>query len=104
MTSPPKSTPAAPRPAARIEDSRPWEQPWWKPSEGNLSTFVFLIALHALGIAGLVLYPIPSRNVVLVAAPLMLLGGLAITVVYHRAIAHRALKLNPVLEQILIFF
>jgi len=32
------------------------------------------------------------------------LGGLGTTVGYHRALAHRAVKLNPVVEQILVFF
>jgi len=31
-------------------------------------------------------------------------GGLGTTVGYHRALAHRAVKLHPVVEQILIFF
>src|SRR5207245_10641578 len=31
-------------------------------------------------------------------------GALGTTVGYHRALAHRAVKLNPVVEQILIFF
>jgi len=31
-------------------------------------------------------------------------GGLGTTVCYHRALAHRALRLHPVVQEILIFF
>jgi stearoyl-CoA desaturase (delta-9 desaturase) len=34
----------------------------------------------------------------------MAAGGLGTTVGFHRALSHRAVKLNPVVEQILIFF
>ena len=38
------------------------------------------------------------------AATISWLGGIGTTVGYHRAIAHRALRLNPAVRAVMIFF
>jgi stearoyl-CoA desaturase (delta-9 desaturase) len=46
----------------------------------------------------------PPVSAIIAAVVLLFMGGLGTTVAYHRALAHRAVALNPVIEQILIFF
>jgi stearoyl-CoA desaturase (delta-9 desaturase) len=84
--------------------ARPWEVPFWKPAPGQAGTLIFLVLIHALAVAGLFLYPLPSLPVLAYAILLASLGGLGTTVCYHRTLAHRTLKLHPVLEHILIFW
>jgi stearoyl-CoA desaturase (delta-9 desaturase) len=57
-----------------------------------------------VALLGVVLTPVPGVPVFAVTVGLAVLGSLGTTVAYHRALAHRALRLNPVLEQVLIFF
>jgi fatty-acid desaturase len=82
---------------------QPWDAPWWHIAEGQGPIFIHLVAIHALAAVGLVLYPIPGWPVFLVAVGLVALGGLGTTVCYHRGLAHRSVKLHPVVEQVLIF-
>lgn len=91
------SSPAA---AAR---ERPWEQPWWKPAPGKGIVFFYLVLIHALAIAGLILFPLPGWRIFGVALLLGCFGGLGTTVAYHRLLAHRTLHLNRAVEQLLIF-
>lgn len=84
-------------------ESRPWDLPFWKAAPGNEGTLVYLITIHALTIAGLILFPLPSLRVFGWALLLMALGGLGTTVCYHRTLAHRTVKLNLFIEQLLIF-
>jgi stearoyl-CoA desaturase (delta-9 desaturase) len=86
-----------------LQGVRPWEAPIWRPAQGQFATLVFLVLIHALAVVGLVLYPLPSLPVLGGAVLLASLGGLGTTVCYHRALAHRTLKLHPILEQALIF-
>jgi stearoyl-CoA desaturase (delta-9 desaturase) len=65
---------------------------------------IFIVAVHILSLVGVILYPLPGWKVVLGALLMACAGGLGTTVGYHRALSHRAVKLNPVVEQILIFF
>jgi stearoyl-CoA desaturase (delta-9 desaturase) len=88
----------------RISEVRPWERGWWKPCKGNLGVLIHLVTIHALALAGLILFPIPGWKVFLVALGAVLLGGVGVTVCYHRYLAHKTLRMNPILEQILIFF
>ena len=94
--------PAAP--VERITEARPWERAWWKPSAGNLGVLLYLAAIHSLALAGFILFPIPGWKVFLLALACAMAGGAGTTVCYHRYLAHRTLRMNPVLEQILIFF
>src|ERR1044071_4845703 len=87
----------------KLIDDRPWERPWCKPSRVNVSTFFYIIVIHILGIIGVILFPIPSLPVVIVGILLAIVGGLGVTVCYHRALSHGALKLHWLVENILIF-
>jgi len=82
----------------------PWEAPWWRVHPSQRLIFVYLIVLHVLGAVGLFLFPRPSAGVLLTALIFAVLGGFGTTVAYHRALAHRALKIHPWVEQVLIFF
>lgn len=87
-----------------LAEKHPWTLPWWKTDGENFWTLVYIILLHALTAVGLILYPLPGWPVFIGALIMAGLGGLGTTVGYHRALAHRAVKLHPVVEQILIFF
>lgn len=82
---------------------KPWEQPWWHVARGQTPVFVHLVAIHVLAAVGIALHPIPGWPVFLLTLALIALGGLGTTVCYHRALAHRSVRLNAVVEQILIF-
>ena len=94
--------------AVAVNGSHPAPQPWKRrflwcaPGEGW--TLGWIIFLHVSALMGLVLLPLPSWPVVVIAFSLIFLGGLGTTVCYHRSLAHRAVTLHPVIEQILIFF
>ncbi len=85
-------------------EKHPWTLPWWKAEGENFWVLVYIFAIHILSILGLVFYTLPGWPVFLSAMFLACLGGLGTTVGYHRALAHRAVKLHPVVEQILILF
>lgn len=82
---------------------RPWEKPIWKPAKGKGAVLFFLVLIHLLAAAGLILYPQPGLPIFGIAVLFFAAGGLGTTVVYHRGLAHRTLKLNPILEHLLIF-
>lgn len=81
---------------------QPWQRPWYWCAPGEWSTLGWIIALHLLAAAGLILLPLPSWPVLAAAGALIALGGLGTTVVYHRALSHCALALHPLVEQALI--
>jgi fatty-acid desaturase len=87
-----------------IVKSYPWERPFWKPTKGKGFIFFYLIAIHVLAITGLILFPIPSLRVIALTLIFSWLGGLGTTVCYHRTLSHRTVKLNKVIEHMLIFF
>ena len=82
----------------------PWTWPWWCPMTGQYLTFFWAMLIHMTAIVGLVLYPLPGWLLFLTAVALTWLGGLGTTVCYHRGLAHRALRLHPVVRDILTFF
>jgi len=86
------------------QDVRPWEQPFWKPAPGKAVVFCYLLLIHVLAIIGLILFPVPSWTVLGVSLSFAALGGLGATICYHRMLAHRTLKLNKVLEHLLVFW
>jgi fatty-acid desaturase len=90
--------------ASEIAKLQPWKQPWWRPGRGDGPTFVWMILIHAGALAGLVLAPLPGWRIVLCAAGLYFIGGLGTTVGYHRAIAHKSVKLHPIVRGVLTFF
>jgi stearoyl-CoA desaturase (delta-9 desaturase) len=64
----------------------------------------WVILIHATAIAGLILCPLPGWRLLLGALALSWIGGLGTTVCYHRALAHRALRLRPWVGTMLTFF
>lgn len=91
------SLPAKPAP------EHPWEQPWWRPAKGKAGVLFYLVLIHLLAIAGLILFPLPGWRVFGLTLLLGCIGALGTTVGYHRLLAHRTLQLNPLVEQLLIF-
>jgi stearoyl-CoA desaturase (delta-9 desaturase) len=87
-----------------LVEKHPWTLPWWKSYAGSRTVFKYLLLIHILAAVGIVLFPLPGWPVFLSALAATALGGLGTTVAYHRALSHRAVKLNPIAEQILIFF
>ncbi len=90
--------------STQLTDERPWMRPWWQYSKGNGSVLFYIVSVHLLALTGLILFPLPSWIVLTVALAVASMGGVGITVCYHRCMAHRSLRLNPVVENILIFF
>jgi stearoyl-CoA desaturase (delta-9 desaturase) len=89
---------------ARPGDSgRPWERPWWKPVRGKEGIFAYLVIIHILAVTGVLLFPKPPLPVLAWSVAFVVMGGLGTSVAYHRALAHRTVKLNAAVEQLLIF-
>ena len=86
-----------------LPEIRPWQWPVWKPARGKSGVLFYLVLVHVLAVAGLILYPVPSLRVLGIAVVFAALGGLGTTVCFHRALAHRTLRINPAVEQVLIF-
>ncbi|HXI02462.1 MAG TPA: fatty acid desaturase [Candidatus Saccharimonadales bacterium] len=84
-------------------ETHPWARSLWRPAPGERRTLLWIILIHATAIAGVFLSPAPSTGIFLGALALTWLGGIGTTVCYHRALAHRALKLNRHLERVLTF-
>ena len=82
----------------------PWNAPWWKTAAGDHATFYYIVLIHLLAAAGVIFFPTPGWPVAIATVTLAWLGGLAVTVCYHRALAHTALRLHPIVKHILIFF
>jgi fatty-acid desaturase len=83
-------------------EKHPWTQPWWKAEGESKWVLAYIIAIHVLALIGIVLFPIPGWKVLLTALVFASVGGFGTTIAYHRALAHRAVKLNPIVEQLLI--
>jgi len=111
------SNPATGQPAANVRQgflplsggpesagTFPWQRPWWLPNRGGWPTFGWVILIHAAALAGLILTPWPGVWIFLGALAIAWLGGMGTTIAYHRAIAHRSLRLHPVARGILTFF
>src|SRR5262249_7319493 len=64
----------------------------------------YIILVHALALLGLILFPLPGWRVFAIALAITSIGGVGTSVCYHRSLSHRALRLHPVIENILIFF
>lgn len=82
----------------------PWKSPWWKVAKGDGPTFFYVVLIHLLAAVGLLFFATPGWKVVVATIALGWLGGLGVTVGYHRALAHTALRLHPVVRHALIFF
>src|SRR5258706_15139829 len=86
------------------QQERPWDRPFWKPVHGKEGVFAYLVLIHVLAVVGLILFPVPSLKVVGMTLLSIAFGGLGTTVCYHRMLAHKTLKTNRVIEQVLIFW
>jgi len=82
----------------------PWKQPWWRPTRGDELFFAWFVLIHVGAVAGLILFPLPGWRVLLGAAALHFLGGLGTTVCYHRALAHKSLRLHPAVRNVFTLF
>ena len=78
--------------------------PWWRTTKQDRGVLPWFVLIHLTAIAGLILFPLPGWRIFFGAVAVAWIGGIGTTVCYHRAIAHRALELNPVVRGILIFF
>jgi len=83
---------------------RPWERPFWKPVRGRAGVFSYLVLIHVLAVIGLILFPLPSLSILSLTLVFTALGGFGTTVCYHRMLAHRTLKLNKIIEHLLVFW
>jgi len=88
---------------AEVTEAQPWTRPWYWVGEGDYTVLGYLLAIHLLSAIGLILFPLPGWPVFVTAVVLTGLGGLGTTVAFHRALSHRAAKLNVIVEQALIF-
>ena len=89
---------------AAIPGIRPWEEPFWKPAPGKAGILFYILLIHVLAVIGLILFPLPGWKILSLALILAALGGLGTTICYHRMLAHRTLKLNKVIEHLLVFW
>lgn len=108
---PPPAKASRPRPQPRHSAiAEPWLRSWLYRAKGESSTLGWVIGIHVLGLAGLIALPLmgislwPGWPALSVAVGLAMLGGIGTTVGYHRALTHRAVVLNPVVEHLLTFF
>jgi fatty-acid desaturase len=83
---------------------KPWLGPWWRAAPGEWPVLGWMVLIHVTAIVGLILFPLPGWPLFLSALALAWFGGIGTTVCYHRTIAHRALKLNPLVRHVLTFF
>lgn len=81
-----------------------WEWPWWRTTHHDRMVLPWFVLIHLTALAGLILFPLPGWRLLAGALALSWIGGIGTTVCYHRALAHRALKLNPWTEAVLTFF
>lgn len=81
-----------------------WEWPWWRTTRHDVMVLPWFILIHLTALTGLILFPLPGWRIFLGAIMLAWIGGIGTTVGYHRALAHRALRLHPVVQTVLIFF
>lgn len=84
--------------------SPPWQWPWWRSAPKQQLILVWVVLIHVTAALGLILFPLPGWPIFLTALLLAWLGGIGTTVCYHRALAHRSVRLHPVVRELLIFF
>src|SRR5207247_10744476 len=87
-----------------LTEQHPWTLPWWRADGDNFWTMIYIVAIHTLAAVGLLLFPLPGWKVFATALAITVLGGFGANIGFHRGLAHRAVKLNLVVEQFLILF
>src|SRR5437867_2887634 len=86
-----------------IQEIQPWDRPSWRPVRGKAGVLSYLVLIPVLAVIGLILFPLPGLRTLSLTLLFTALGGLGTTVCYHRMLAHRTLKLNKVIEHLLVF-
>jgi fatty-acid desaturase len=81
-----------------VHEPPPWTWPLTRWAKGEGWTLFWICLIHGMAALGLVLFPAPGWGLAGAAYALFWLGGLGTTVAYHRALAHRAVKLHPAVE------
>jgi stearoyl-CoA desaturase (delta-9 desaturase) len=84
--------------------SHPSQWPWWRTTRHDIVILPWILLIHLTAIVGLVMFPLPGWRVLLGTVALAWMGGIGTTVCYHRALAHRALRMNPIVRAVLTFF
>ncbi len=84
----------------------PWNRGWFYVAPGETPVMAWLLAIHVFTIVGAFVAPsfFPSWKILFASWFICFLGTLGVTVVLHRALSHKALKIHPVIEQFFIFF
>jgi fatty-acid desaturase len=90
--------------AADFAKYSPWKQPWWRAASGDSPVLLWVIFIHLAAAVGIVLTPLPGWRVLACAAAFYFLGGLGTTVGFHRALAHKSVRLHPVVRHLLTLF
>ena len=87
-----------------LVETPPWTWPWWRPAAGQQMTLLWIMLIHVTAAVGLVMCPLPGWPLLVMAGALAWVGGIGTTVCYHRALAHRAVRLHPAVRLVLTFF
>ena len=72
--------------------TEPWNRPWWKTADGDGATLYYILAIHLLAAIGLAFFPVPGWRVIVATVSIAWLGGLGVTVCFHRSLAHTAVR------------
>ena len=97
--------PTQPPESSSLCSAKVWTpRAWLACAPGEVPTMLWIAFLHLSAIVGLILLPLPPLSAMIVMLAALFIGGLGTTIVYHRALAHRAVTVNPVIEQFFIFF
>ena len=75
---------------------------FWPTELKGFPVLGWLLTIHCTAMLGLVLYPLPGWRLLVTFTLFAFLGGVSTTVCYHRALAHRSLKLHPAVRTLLI--
>ena len=86
------------------KEQNPWEWPWWQTTRVHAPTFAWIVLIHITAAIGLILFPWPGWRMVVAMFAVGWVGGIGTTVCFHRAMAHRSVKLSPAVEGLLTFF
>jgi fatty-acid desaturase len=78
--------------------------PWWRTTRQDVMVLPWVLLIHVTAAIGLILFPLPGWRIFLGALALSWIGGIGTTVCYHRALAHKALRLHPLTYAVLTFF
>lgn len=87
-----------------VSEAPPWSRGWLYIAPNEKGTFVWIVATHSLALLAPILAPHPRPWVIFLVFFLAFLGGIGTSVGYHRVLTHKAARVHPVVEQVLIAF